>query len=151
MISKIFGKKSKEDPSTNELKNRIEAMNLSEMNLYVKGRLKGLEVSEEGLIYVMQRLLSKVNDERYYLDASDDPSKLKKGFDLVINIAKNKKVTIKAMELIATFISQYKELIYTYDREHKDIYEERLKKALEYAQEIISAKVAIENRMIALE
>jgi len=149
MISKIFGKKdakSVDSKKTKELKERIEKMNLSELTLYVKGKFDGFEVTEEGLIEVLKRLISKVNN-RYFLDASDDDSKLKKAFELVLLCAKSNKVTLKAMELIAEFANYYAKLIREYDRKYKEIYEERLKKAIEQASEIIEAKVALQNKM----
>ncbi len=150
MFSKIFGKrdaKSSEDEHLKELQERIAKMNLSELSLYVKGKIDGLELSEEGLVEVLRRLVSKINDERYFLDASDDDSKLKKGFELVIACAKSNKVTLKAMELIAEFANLYAKLIKEYDRKYKEIYEERMKKAIESASEIIEAKVALQNKM----
>ena len=150
MLSKIFGKKdakSAEDEHLKELQERIAKMNLSELSLYVKGKIEGLELSEEGLVEVLRRLTSKINDERYFLDASDDDSKLKKGFELVLLCAKSNRVTLKAMELIAEFANLYGKLIKEYDRKYKEIYEERMKKAIEQATEIIEAKVALQNKM----
>ena len=150
MLSKIFGKKdakNAEDEHLKELKERIARMNLSELTLYVKGKIEGFEPSEEGLVEVLKRLTSKINDERYFLDDSDDDSKLKKGFELVLLCAKSNRVTLKAMELIAEFANLYAKLIKTYDRKYKEIYEERMKKAIENASEIIEAKVALQNKM----
>ena len=144
---KIFGKKSGNEKEESELKERIGKMNLTELTLYIKGSMEGVELTEEGVVEVLERLLSKVNEERYYLDASDDDSKLKKAFDLVLLCAKSNKVTLKAMELIARFDNQYAKLIKAYDRKHKEIYEDRLKKAIEQATEIIEAKVALQNKM----
>ncbi len=144
---KIFGKKSTDNKEESELKERISKMNLSELTLYVKNKMEGLELSEEGLIEVLERLLSKINEERYYLDESDDDSKLKRAFELVLLCAKSSKVTLKAMELIAKFDTQYAKLIKAYDRKYKEIYEERLKKAIEQAIGIIEAKVALQNKM----
>ncbi len=153
MIGKIFGKKPQggDNGEFSQLKERIGKMNLSEMNLYVKGKLEGLPPSEEGIIQVLMRLVSKINAERYFLDPSDDDSKLKKAFDVVLHISKNKMVTLKAMELIANFFQLYESLIHNYDKKYKEIYAERFKKAIDDAMEIIEAKVSLQNRMNILE
>ena len=154
MLSKIFGRKSAKEGASEafeELQERISKMNLTDLSLYVKGRLDGVELNEEGLIMVLERLLSKVDGKRYFLDESDDDSKLKKGFDLVLLCAKNRAVTLKAMELIAQFANHYHHLIHEYDKRHKDIYEDRLKKALDQSSEIIEAKVALQNKMNILD
>ena len=149
MLGKIFGKKSKEE--IDPLKERISQMNLTELTLYAKEKIEGLEFSEEGLIEVLKRLISKINDERYFLDGSDDDSKLKKGFDLVLLCAKSNKVTIKGMELIAEFVKRYEHLIKVYDKKHKEIYHDRLLKAIETATQIVEMKVALQNKMSVLD
>ena len=154
MISKIFGKKTKEeekDPKLKELDERIAKMKLTELGSYVKGKIDTLEVSEEGLVAVLERLVSKINDNRYFLDASDDDTKLKKAFELVLLVAKNKKVTLKAMEIIATFKTLYEPLIKAYDKKYKEIYADRLDKAVENAMVIVEAKVSLQNKMNVLE
>jgi len=155
LLTKIFGKKSDknsaEEKKTKALKERINKMNLSELTLYVKGKFDALEVNEEGLVEVLKRLLSKRDKEHYFLDERDDDSKLKKAFELVMLCARNKGVTFKAMELIAQFAKQYAGLIKAYDRKHKEIYEERLKKSVEKANEIIEAKIALRDKMNLLD
>jgi hypothetical protein len=153
MISKIFGKKKNEkdgDKDIAELEQKISKMNLTDLRLYVRGKLD-VELNEEGLILVLEKLISKINDKRYYLDSSDDDSKLKKAFDIVISIAKSKKVTVKAVELISEFIQTYEKLIKEYDKRNKDIYHDRLMKSVDVATEIIELKVALENKMNILE
>ncbi len=154
MLSKLFGKKGsqeQENEELRELKEKIEKMNLSELSLYVKGKLEGLEVSEEGLVLVLQRLLAKINDERLFLDESDDDSKLKKAFDLIVYMAKQNRITPKAIELIVEFMRVYEKLIKEFDRKYKEIYEERLKHSVESAMQIIEAKIALQNKMNMLD
>lgn len=149
MLKKIFGKKQEEE--SNPLKERISSMNLSDLTLYVKGKINDFEFSEEGLVEVLNRLLSKISDERYFLDPSDDDSKIKKGFELVLLCAKNNKITLKGIELIAEFIKQYETLIKEYDKKYKEIYIDRLTKSIDTATEIIEAKVALQNKMNMLD
>jgi len=154
MISKIFGRNKKEPEQNSELaaiESKIAKMNLSEMTIFVKEKLEDFQVCEEGLVAVMKRLISSINDERYYLNESDDDSKLKKAFDLVVLVAKHKKVTLRAMELMATFQNQYEKLINDYDKKYKEIYSTRLEKAIESAMATVEAKVALQNKMNLLE
>ena len=148
MLSKIFKKKSaRNTQESEELKRRIERMNLNELTLYIKGRLESFDVTEDGIVMVLKRLVSKVNENRYFLDEDDDDSKLKKTFDLVLLCAGNSKVTFKAMEYIAEFAELYIKLIKEYDKKYIEIYQERFKKAIELSQEIIEAKIILENKM----
>ena len=153
MISKIFGKKSKHrsDNKKSELQERIERMNLTELRLYVKGKMEGLELDEEGVVEVLRRLVSKINEKRYFLDESDDDTKMKKAFDLVLLCAKSNKMTVRAIELIAEFIQRYERLIRIFDKKHKEIYEDRLKKAIDTATTIVEAKVALQNKMSMID
>ena len=150
MISKIFGKKQ-EDKTDNELKEKISNMNLSDLVLYVKEKNTALEVSDEGIVFVLERLISKINENRYFLDESDDDTKIKRAFDLILTISKSRYVTIKAIELIAEFINLYESIIKQYDKKHKEIYEDRLKKSIDNAMVIIDSKVALQNKMNVLD
>jgi L-rhamnose mutarotase len=150
MISKIFGKKQ-EDKTDNELKEKISNMNLSDLVLYVKEKNTALEVSDEGIVFVLERLISKINEDRYFLDKSDDDTKIKRAFDLILTISKSRYVTIKAIELIAEFINLYESIIKEYDKKHKEIYEDRLKKSIDNAMVIIDSKVALQNKMNVLD
>ena len=154
MISKIFGNRSKKDSQDNEslqLKQKIDSMNLSDMVLYVKGKMGELELTEEGIVFVLERLVSQINDKRCFLDREDDDSKLKKAFDLVVLLSKNRKITLKAMELIAGFSKQYEDIIRVYDQKNKEIYAQRLQKAIDNAMVVIEAKVALKNKMNILQ
>jgi hypothetical protein len=151
MLKKLFKKSEEKKSELEELKEKIDAMKLSDMILYIKGKMDSLPLTEEGVVLVLQRLNSKINDKRYFLDSEDDDSKLKKAFDLVISISKNRQVSVKAMEQIAEFHKTYEKLLYEYDRKHKEIYSERIKKAVESAMMMIEGKAALKNKMQILE
>ncbi len=150
MISKIF-KKKKSSQGKNKIQQRIEKMNLSELRLYVKDKIEGFPLSEEGLNEVLKRLISKINNSRYYLDESDDDSKLKKTFDLVLELSKNRKVNFESVELIANFLSVYSGLIKNYDIKYKEIYQDRLNQAIENATTMVEAKVSLDNKKKLLD
>jgi hypothetical protein len=129
MFSKILGKKNSKDSSDNDLEEKISKMNLTEMRSYVNNKA---EVSEQGLIEILKRLIKKENEKRY-IELDDMDVKVKKGFDLVIMIAQHKKITVVAIELIVEFIHFYEDVIEKFDEENKQIYKSKLKEALERA------------------
>jgi len=125
MFSKIL--KKKEESANDELAQRVSKMNLTDMRVYVNNRLQDFEITEDGLVEVLKRLTEKNEDTlEGYLKEDDMDVKIKKGFDLVISICANKKITIKAVALVQQFIAMYASLIEKYDTEHKEIYQSRL-------------------------
>lgn len=144
-------KKKKNIQEKSDVQQKIEKMNLTELRLYIKDKMDGFSLSEEGLNEVLKRLMSKINDSRYYLDQSDDDSKIKKAFDLVLEISKSRKVTFKTVELIAEFIKTYDKLINEYDRNHKEIYHDRFEKSLGIATTMVEAKASLDNKKKLLD
>ena len=125
MFSKIL--KKKEESASDELVQRVSKMNLTDMRIYVNNRLQDFEITEDGLVEVLKRLTTKDEDTlEGYLKEDDMDVKIKKGFDLVITICTNIKITIEAVDLVQQFITMYASLIEKYDTEHKEIYQSRL-------------------------
>jgi len=151
MLSKIFKKVKNSNQQKSELQLKIEKMNLSELRLYIRDKMEGFSLSEEGLNEVLKRLISKINDSRYFLDNSDDDSKLKKAFELVLNISKSRKVNFKSVELIAAFLYTYDALIREYDQKHKEIYQDRLNKAIDRANMMVEAKTSLDDKQKLLD
>lgn len=137
MFGKILGKDSKkteESEVDQEIVNRISKMNLSDMRIYVNNGLKDHQICVDGLYHVMKKLIEPVNDKgEYYIKEDDMDSKKKKAFDLVLLIATSKKISITTVELIEKFIDIYNDILFTYDLKYKDIYEQRLRTAIETA------------------
>ena len=132
MLRKIMGKKKQEEQEESydpQLVQKIAKMNLTDMRLYVKSD----ELDVDGLYLVMQRLVEPDKKGEYYIKPDDMDSKKKKAFDLVLLVAKSKKISSKTLETIHKFIKVYDDIIKKYDHEHKEIYKERLKKAFEAA------------------
>jgi len=77
-------------------------------------------------------------------------SKIKKGFDLVISIASHAKITVVAVELIQEFITLYDDVITKFDRDNKQIYESKLKDALQRAINNISEMADLKRKMNVL-
>ena len=151
MFSKILGRaKTTDTPS--EIVVKISKMTLSDMTSYVKNKIVDEKVDEEGITAVMNRLLSK--DEKtshYYIKADDMDSKLKKAFELVMLVSKNKKVTVRAVELIQDFTTVYGEIIEKYDKDHKEIYGSRLNDALSNSAQLVNDIADINNKMTVIK
>ncbi len=156
MFSKILGKKENSATQTQgastELTQRISSMNLTEMRAYINNKIPDLEVSEEGLIEILKKLVypDKKTSKRY-IEIDDMQSKVKKGLDLIVSIAKHKKITVVAIELIQEYIQVSEDIIQKYDQEHKEIYASRLKDALGNAVNVVNARSNLKTKMDVLQ
>ena len=151
MFGKIMNKMKKKDDSFEkkhlELVEKISKMNLTDMRLYVINKMQGFDITEEGVVEVLKKLTS-INEDtsKRYLELDDMDSKIKKGFELILSIAENKKITIDAIELIQEFINVYSDIITKYDTENKQIYGSRLKDSIEHAIMTVGARTDMRRR-----
>jgi hypothetical protein len=123
MFSNILKKLKTEDKKggNKELVSLIQKMNLTEMRNYVNDKTVGFNVSEEGLIAILNKLMFK-NKGRYYINEDDNNTKIRKSFELVLFILTNKKATHNVVELVVEFVDIFRDLIEKYDKDNKDIY-----------------------------
>ena len=152
MFKSILGRKKEETSEESAdhavLAEKISKMNLTEMRSYIRNKIQNFEVSEDGLNEVMRRLTTEdEKSKEYYLKADDMDSKKKKAFDLVLLIAQHTKINVVCIELIEKFLQIYKDIIETYDKEHKEIYASRFNDALTTALANIDQKVALHHKM----
>ena len=155
MFGKILGKKktdiSKEDKTHREMVEKISKMKLTDMRAYINNKIPAFEVDEDGLIEVLRRLTTRNSEtSKRYIEIDDMDSKIKKGFDLVISIASHAKITVVAVELIQEFITLYDDVITKFDRDNKQIYESKLKDALQRAINNISEMADLKRKMNVL-
>ena len=132
MLRKILGKKKKgeeEEQFDPALVEKIAKMDLISMRLFIKSE----EIDVDGIILVMQRLITPNEKGLYYLKDDDMDTKKKKAFDLVLLICESKKISSKTLEMVQKFIEVYEKLIRAYDTQHKEIYINRFKKGVEGA------------------
>jgi len=143
MFSNIFEKKKSRD-----LVDRISRMNLSDMRVYINNRIPDFPVEEEGLIEILHKLL-EVDEKtsKRYIEIGDMDSKIKKGFDLVISILTNKKVSVTIIELVNDFFEKSKDIIEKYDKENKQIYFSKFKDAIDLAIENMNARSEFQKKM----
>lgn len=131
MFGNILGKNNLKSNKLNSvLITKISSMNLSDMRVYVNNKLNDFEVCEEGLTEIMKVLVSKDSKGRRFIESDAMESKIKKAFDLVIIIAKSKKMSIDTTELIQTFIEFYSDIIQKFDNDNKQIYSSKLKDSI---------------------
>jgi len=149
MFNNILGKSKKEsneDSNCQEISEKISKMNLTDMRIYVNDKLNDFKVSEDGLSEIMRRLTSKNANGKRFIESDAMDSKIKKAFDLVILISKNKKMTIVTAELIQTFIEMYRDLIVKFDKDYKQIYASLLKDSLNNSIDIIASMAEINKK-----
>jgi len=152
MFNAILGRKKEDvgegDKIHAELIAKISKMNLTEMRSYINNKIKDFDVSEDGLVAIMNRLITQdKKTKEYYIKSDDMDSKKKKAFDLVLAISQNKKINLVTIELIQKFADIYKKIIDEYDKEHKEIYSSRFVDAIKYALVNINEKTALKNKM----
>ena len=134
MLGSILGKKSKKNEKVeNEFIHKLATMDATEMRLYVNDRLDKFELDSVGLAEIMKKILNKNSEDKEYLDLESFESKVKKVFDLVILISKNKHLSVPVVEMIQEFITKYDDVIKKYDHDNKQTYESKLNDALSNA------------------
>ena len=151
MFKKLLNKVKSSQESNNENKELIDyisSADLNDMRSLLLGKVNKFPVSEESIIHVLKKMISQSDKtKKRFLEASDDDSKLKKAFELVIVAAQNKKISVEAVELIGEFIALYKDLIEAYDTKNKQIYMYKLSKAMESSIMMVELIVANINKM----
>lgn len=155
MFNKIFGKNSSKEEKSEEkdslLIQRLPGMNLTDMRLYVKNSIHEMESTENGLVEILKRLTHEdETSSKRYIESDNMDSKIKKAFDLVIVIAEHKKITLDAVELIQEFINVYQDIILNFDRRNKQIYESKLRTALEKSIEGVNQRTSLQRKMDVL-
>ncbi|WP_373071875.1 hypothetical protein [Sulfurimonas sp.] len=152
IFSKILGNKNTNKDSKNEkLLEKIEKMDLNDMRLYVNGKFSEFEVSEYGLSEILKKItLKNENTGQCYLKEDDMDSKMKKVFELVILILSNKKISIYGLEISQKFLETYEKIIKKYDKENKQIYENKIKESISKAADKINFKSDVADRMRTL-
>jgi hypothetical protein len=152
MFSKILGKmksfSSDKNQEHRDLVERISKMNLTDMRAYINNRVPDLQVNEDGLIVILNKLL-EVDEKtsKRYIEIDDMDSKIKNGFDLVLSILTNKKVTVSSIELVNEFLEKSRDIIQKYDTENKQIYCSKFKDSISLAVRNMNAKSEFKNKL----
>lgn len=152
MLLNLLGKKNhlKDDSKKVylELVHEISKMKLSDMRAYVNNKTPNFEVTENGLIEVMRKLIVEdKNTSKRYINFDDMDSKIKNAFELVLLILNHRKISVLCIEFCQEFMNIYDEIIKKYDTEHKDIYHSRLIKAIQLAVEKVNTKTDLAEKI----
>jgi len=154
MFSKLMGKKSEKKSESRELQeamSKVDNMNLTEMRSYVNNKISSFEVTIEGLLAIMNKLtLADKSTKKLYLAEDDMDVKKKKAFDLVLLIAKNKKLNLVVLTVIQEFNHVYTPLIAKYDTDNKEIYASRFKDIIDQAVIGFAALASHQSKMSIL-
>ena len=149
MFGNILGKiRGETDKGNKELVGKISKMNLTDMRSYINNQMPDMQVCEDGLSEVMHRLSSvDTKTTKRYIEIDDMDSKKKKGFELILNVLSNKKVTVVTIESVNKFLEISQDIIEAYDKEHKQIYNSRFQDATNLAISEINARAELKRKM----
>ena len=99
----------------------------------------------------MKVLVSKDTKDRRFIESDAMESKIKKAFDLVIIVAKSKKMSIDTTELIQTFIELYSDIIQRFDNDNKQIYSSKLKDSVNTSLATLQTMNNLKKKMNILD
>ncbi len=153
LFSSILGniKDSKKESENEKLLNKIEKMDLGDLRLYVNGKLSEYKVSGYGLSEIVKKLIYINESTKHnYIQEDDMDSKKKKVFDLILLILKSKKINLYTVELIQKFLELYSGIIKEYDKQNKQIYEQKIKESMSIALDKINFRSDEVDRMRTL-
>jgi len=111
-----------------------------ELQSYVYNNNKKYPSSDAGMAVILERFIHK--DEFYIGTMSEE---LKSGFDIVLSITRNNKIYFQTTDLVLEFITYYKEVIYSYDRQSAQTYHHKLLMGYEKSVRMVNRKLEIEQ------
>ena len=125
-----------------EMRRILNFWNKQELQAYVYNNNKKYQSSDAGMAAILERFIHK--DEFEIGTMSEE---LKMGFDIVLSIARNNKIYFQTTDLILEFITYYKEVINSYDRQSAQTYYHKLVMAYEKSVMMVNRKLEIEQEM----
>lgn len=113
-----------------------------DMKIYVYNHNKEFPCTDAGMAAILERFIYA---NEFQIGTMSEELKL--GFDIVLAISRNNRISLETAELINTFIKTYKDAIQFYDRQAVQTYKFKLQKAYQQALELVEAKMAIEQEL----
>lgn len=113
-----------------------------ELKEYVYGHNKLYRCSDAGMAAILERF---INTDEFKI--GDMAEELKEGFDIVLAISRNHKITLLTTDLIYSFIKHFEDVIKSYDRQSAQTYLYKLKEAYKKSLELVEAKSDIEREI----
>ncbi len=137
-----YKRKVERDEAVSFMSRVILSWTKEDMKVYLYNNNKEFRCSDAGMEAILKRL---IHSNEFQIGQLAEELKL--GFDLVLCISKNSKISFETTELIALFIKTYKEVIHAYDRQAIQTYSHKLKQAYDCSLKIIDAKILIEEQL----
>jgi len=134
--------KRERDNKIKQMRKVISGWDKKELQAYVYNKNKLHPSSDAGMAAILERFIDA--DEFQIGHMSEE---LKKGFDIVLAISKNKRIHYHTTDLIYMFIKHFEEVINSYDRQSAQTYYHKLMKAYENSVNMVNRKLEIEKEM----
>lgn len=126
----------------NEMRRILSFWSKKELQAYVYNNNKKYPSSDAGMGAILERFIYR--DEFEIGTMSEE---LKVGFDIVLSISRNKRISLQTTDLILEFITYYKEVINSYDRQSAQTYYHKLVVAYEKSVSMVNRKLEIEQEI----
>lgn len=120
----------------------ISSWNKDELKDYVYGHNKLYRCSDAGMAAILERF---INNNEFKIGQMAE--ELKEGFDIVLAISRNMKISFSTTDLIYDFIKNFEDVIKFYDRQSSQTYYHKLIQAYEKSVTLVKAKTGIEREM----
>ncbi len=120
----------------------ISSWKKRELKEYVYGKNKLYRCSDAGMAAILERFIE--TDEFQIGDMAEE---LKEGFDIVLAISRNHKISLSTTDLIHRFVKHFEVVIKSYDRQSAQTYLYKLKEAYRKSVDLVDAKTDIEREM----
>ena len=130
------------EQKVNEMRRIISSWSKKELQSYVYNHNKLYPCSDAGMGAILERFIKSGEFQIGTL-----AEELKMGFDIILSISRNKKIYFQTTDLIIEFIKEYKEVIYSYDRQSAQTYQHKLLQAYEKSVRMVNKKLEIEQEI----
>jgi len=130
------------DRKMHEMRRTLALWNKKKLQAYVYNKNKNFPSSDAGMAAILERFIYR--DEFEIGTMSEE---LKMGFDIVLSISRNNKIYFQTTDLILEFITYYKEVIHSYDRQSAQTYYHKLMVAYEKSVRLVNRKLEIEQEI----
>ena len=112
------------------------------LQAYVYNKNKKYLSTDAGMAAILERF---INTNEFQIGHMAE--ELKVGFDIVLSISRNNRISFATAELIYAFTKHFKEVITSYDRQSAQTYYHKLIQAYEQSVKMIEAKHRIEQEI----
>lgn len=128
-----------------ELRSVISSWDKNELKAYIYDNNKEYRCCDTGMAAVLERF---INTNEFQIGQLSEV--LKVGFDIVLSIARNTKISFETTQLLYAFIKNFEEVIKSYDRKCSQTYYHKLFQAYRQSLDMIDTKLKIEKEIDVL-